>query len=1103
MSSHPKNWLFQLLCCLLLLAGGVPVCAQNTANDDELLQVLQKSVKENFAQLQENHYPPYYMAYRVDEVSSYQLHADFGHIYENSSTRNAVLAIEIRVGTPETDNYHYLFQQNNRLVKQIPITLDQNPNSIEEMLARETEYAYEDAKLQYFENRNNCFLFQQEENRSYHYALGDYVHYYEPPMMDNYWDADFWAQQLRHCTAEVAVFPALTEASANLYYQINRKYLVDSEKKAIAENSSSATLRLKIEGITSEDEVEHIERQYFARQLELLPDAEVLLQEMRDMETKLSDVLHASNEEMYNGNFNAPVLLSENAASVLAHHLFGHTLEGTRACVGLSMENTIPSEFSIISDPTLMEYGGYSLSGSYHFDDEGIEGQRVVIFDRGEYHHNISTRTYDPTDSHSHPNGHARGSRYLPSPRQSNLLVTTKKPYRFEQMVEFLLAEAEKQNLDYGLYVEEAEIRCDTSKNMIYLYPTVCYQFFTRVHPDEIVRDIVIGGTPQQWFSNLMAGGEKPGSVSILCHNHHDDVVTHSCAPALLFRQAEVAHRIPATKKRIINHLAASFSEKTGKASELFFQTAQEVWDKDGKKLSVGEENNPYYQDYMMTDAKIFAVEASGGNVCYSHEQEVRKLVPKVLLGSDAINNGNIFTGEPSLPTGYPIAVDDADQAFARDFRKATESEYLKAVKQWEQKKYLMEEYGSQKMNDNSKISVYQVYDAEVSSHHIINDLEAFASNASSMLSKYDFLSRSGINVYALSGNVDYWSSENSAYIRPVTIIGVQIYGAVMRPGRREIADTKTIFLSSADSLVISQQIKNEIDAMISHLKKVKESSVAVVDGYDGPVLVEGEAVGQLLVSALLEGTPNLLAQRKPYFTSLEAKNQFKYNNLEDCLDRVVTHKGISVTANKSDKIYDNLTFCRVFKTDAEGAETGEMDLIQKGELVALMSNRIPTKASPFSNGFQQLGIHHGSCVPMLGAARLDFDFRTTVPKQKLKGQLLKEARKQGCRYAYIIRQLDNDGQDVDKETNTKNILQLYRVNVQTGKEEVVANGGSVTISFDILNRLLCVSQEKSAFPIMVRVAGAKGTRDFPFAGVPTCIVAPDGMLLYRVFVAQ
>lgn len=1102
MSSHPKNWLFQLLCCLLFLVGGISVCAQNTANDDELLQVLQKSMKENFAQLQENHYPPYYMSYRVNEVASYQLHADFGHIYENSSTRNAVLTIEIRVGSQDLDNYHYLFQQNNRIVKQIPISLDRNSASIEKMLAQETEYAYEDAKLQYFENKTASFPFQQGENESYYFALEDYVHYYEPPLIDYYWDADFWAQRLRHCTAEVAVFTELTEASANLHYQINRKYLVDSEKKAIVENIPSATIRLKIEGLTSEDEVEHIERQFFARQLELLPDEEVLLQEMRDMESLLSNVLHASNEEMYNGNFNAPVLLSENAASVLAHHLFGHTLEGARACVGLSMENTIPPEFSIISDPTLTEYGGHSLSCFYHFDDEGIEGQRVVIFERGEYHHNISTRTYDPTDSYFRPSGHARGSRYLPSPRQSNLLVTTKKPYRFEQMVDLLLAEAKKQNMDYGLYVEEAEIRCDTSKNMIYLYPTVCYQFFTRVHPDEIVRDIVIGGTPQQWFSNLMAGGEKPGSVSILCHHHEDDVVTHSCSPALLFRQAEVSHRVPVTKKRMINHLAASFSEKTGKASELFFQTAQEVWDKNSKKLSVGEENNPYYQDFMMTDAKVFAVEASGGSICYSHEQEVRKLVPKVLLGSDAINNGNIFTGESSLPTSYPIAIDDAAEAFARDFRKATESEYLKAVKQWEQKKYLMEEYGAQKLDDNSKISVYQVYAAEVFNRHIISDLEIFASNASGMLSKYDFLSRSGVNVYALSGNVDYWSSENSAYIRPVTIIGVQIYGAVMRQGRGEIADTKTIFLSSADSLILSQQIKNEIDAMISHLKKVKESSVEVVDGYNGPVLVEGEAVGQLLASVLLEGTPNLLAQRKPYFTSLEAKNQFKYNNLEDCLDKIVTHKGISVTANKFDKAYDNLPFCRVFKTDAEGAETGETDLVRKGELVALMSNRIPTKASPFSNGFQQLGIHKGSCVPMHGAARLDFDFRTTVSKQKLKGQLLKEARKQGYRYAYIIRQLDNV-QNIDKETNTNSILQLYRVNVQTGKEEAVANGGSVTISFDILNRLTCVSQEKSAFPIMIRVAGAKGTRDFPFAGVPTCIVAPEGILLNKVSIAQ
>ena len=140
MSSHPKNWLLRLLCCALLLVGASAVFAQTKPEEDEFLQLLRTELKRNYDSLQKTTYRPYFMAYRVHQTETHHVAANFGHIYDNSSSKTVFLTIELRVGKPETDNYHYLDQQSYS-VKQVALPLDENPALVRKILQRETERA--------------------------------------------------------------------------------------------------------------------------------------------------------------------------------------------------------------------------------------------------------------------------------------------------------------------------------------------------------------------------------------------------------------------------------------------------------------------------------------------------------------------------------------------------------------------------------------------------------------------------------------------------------------------------------------------------------------------------------------------------------------------------------------------------------------------------------------------------------------------------------------------------------------------------------------------------------------------------------------------------
>ena len=78
-------------------------------------------------------------------------------------------------------------------------------------------------------------------------------------------------------------------------------------------------------------------------------------------------------------------------------------------------------------------------------------------------------------------------------------------------------------------------------------------------------------------------------------------------------------------------------------------------------------------------------------------------------------------------------------------------------------------------------------------------------------------------------------------------------------------------------------------------------------------------------------------------------------------------------------------------------------------------------------------------------------------------------------------------------------LLQCYRMDVRTGEEIPVIGAKMSNPNFNLLQNILYVSDKQEAFPVMMQVPGSTSTRDFPFAGVPTCIVTPKGLLLKQV----
>ena len=83
---------------------------------------------------------------------------------------------------------------------------------------------------------------------------------------------------------------------------------------------------------------------------------------------------------------------------------------------------------SVIFDPTLKEFNNEPLTGYYKYDDEGSQAQKVVVIKNGILKNFLMGNT--PVPGYPESNGHGRAqSGFSTISRQSNLIVTTNKPY--------------------------------------------------------------------------------------------------------------------------------------------------------------------------------------------------------------------------------------------------------------------------------------------------------------------------------------------------------------------------------------------------------------------------------------------------------------------------------------------------------------------------------------------------------------------------------------------------------------------------------------------------------------------------------------------------
>jgi len=532
----------------------IVICAQQIRTQNLLLQTLKSEANRNLTELKKQPIPAYYISYRVYDMSSYYISANFGNVMQSSPSTQRIFNAAVRVGSPALDNTHEIKEGNEQGYANYnssgygSLGLEDNPEAWRITLWQKTDAMYVEATKRFEKVKANVAVKVSSDDKSPDFSVETPERYIEKPLKfsDIKFDPKVWEEKLKKYSAVFKENKDIIDSQFSLQAELLNKYFADTDGAEICEPHLSYRLMMNASAKADDGMDLPLYNSYFVYDLKDLPSDEQIIADAKKMSETLSKLRVAPVAESYSG----PMLMAGQAASVFFHEIFGHRIEGARLKNETDAqtfkkkmgEMVLPEDMSVIFDPQLKKSHGFFLNGQYVFDDEGIRGQRVEVVKNGKLNSFLMSRS--PIAGFPKSNGHGRGMIYLNTfTRQSNTIIETTNPKSNKELREMLIDELKKEGKPYGYLMDQVSggftMTGRYMPNAFNVSPLLVYRIYADGRPDEIVRGVDLVGTPLAIFSQIAACGNDYDLFTGYCGAESGSVPVACVSPSLYVKMVE------------------------------------------------------------------------------------------------------------------------------------------------------------------------------------------------------------------------------------------------------------------------------------------------------------------------------------------------------------------------------------------------------------------------------------------------------------------------------------------------------------------------------------------------------------------------------------
>jgi predicted Zn-dependent protease len=508
--------------------GDVMLAAKVAAKGDPVLDALLVEMERSKSQLKMDQLQtPYYIEYRVSDIEDFTTEAAFGATREDQKVHVRLLRVTVRLGDYKQDSYYGQGIGGNAL-----LPLDNDPIALRHQIWLATDEAYKSAGEALTQKQSVLKQFNGEEHPVDDFAKSVPVQLVEPTIALSV-NHDDWKQTLESATELYRQYPDIQSVTASARFTVVNEYLLNTE--GTVTRNGRAIYSVQVSAATQAPDGMRLGRTpaWTVAKLSELPTREKLLHDTKEALNTLVALRKAPIvEEEYRG----PVLFSPDAADDVVASLIGGNVLGRKPQLGAPNRTTgtfatsyksriLPPFIDVVDDPTLKEFGGKSLTGSYEVDSEGVKSAPVDIIEKGVLTNYLVGRT--PIRDFPESNGHGRAAPAAPpGPNVGVLLIKSSEaqtPDALKKRVQEMVSNRDKP---YGYRVE----------TMAGTAPRLLYRVYAKDGHEELVRGAVFSELDVRALrSDLSAAGNDP-----LVSNRTGGIPSTVIAPSLLFDELQV-----------------------------------------------------------------------------------------------------------------------------------------------------------------------------------------------------------------------------------------------------------------------------------------------------------------------------------------------------------------------------------------------------------------------------------------------------------------------------------------------------------------------------------------------------------------------------------
>lgn len=523
--------------------------ARAAAKGDPLLEALLTELERSTSKLKiDQVQPPYYIEYRVNDVEDFNAEAAFGAIRESDKSHIRILRVVVRIGDYKQDSYY-----NQGVGSASILPLENDPIALRRQIWLLTDEAYKSAADAYAEKLSALKQFSADPNPVDDFSHAPVVSVVDEPVKLKMEQGE-WNKTLEELTSLYRDYPEIQLVSASVRFNAVNEYFVNSEGTVVRQGRTTATVT--VSGSTQAEDGMRLNRNPFWTEArpEDLPSRDALLKQSKQMLDTLKALRAAPIvEESYRG----PVLFDPDAADDIVAGLLGANLVGRKPQPGRPNRTSgafatsyktrvLPKFATLVDDPTMKQFDGKNLVGSFDVDSEGVKAQLVTLVKDGVLENYLTGR--QPIRDLPTSNGHGRANPGgAPVPSVGVLFMKSSESEPPATLMGTLKHMASEQNKPYAYRVET--LGPGNS-------PRLLYRVYVNDSHEELVRGAMFNELDVRALRNdLSAMGDKP-----LVSNRMTGLPQTIICPSLLFDELEVK-RADTTKEKLPEYPAPAITK--------------------------------------------------------------------------------------------------------------------------------------------------------------------------------------------------------------------------------------------------------------------------------------------------------------------------------------------------------------------------------------------------------------------------------------------------------------------------------------------------------------------------------------------------------------